>query len=158
MEGAAFGLCLFSFCRIRTCPRVSAAGNLSSFQAFLNFLNGFYPHPHRHCRRRRSAAGGVFVGYLWWLSNQGPVLARSDDHDPLTGITSQHQDESAARPLDREGRQQIFARDCGTGIATTCFPSGSTTTTRNMRSTFAVRRRSTRCSRGNWWIGKRRRR
>ena len=29
---------------------------------------------------------GVFVGYLWWLSNQGPVLARSEDHDPLTGL------------------------------------------------------------------------
>ena len=28
----------------------------------------------------------VFVGYLWWLSNQGPVLARSEDHDPLTGL------------------------------------------------------------------------
>jgi hypothetical protein len=27
-----------------------------------------------------------FVGYLWWLSNQGPVLARSDDKDPLTGL------------------------------------------------------------------------
>ena len=29
---------------------------------------------------------GVFVGYLWWLSDQGPVLARSEDHDPLTGL------------------------------------------------------------------------
>ena len=28
----------------------------------------------------------VFVGYLWWLSNQPPVLARSEDHDPLTGL------------------------------------------------------------------------
>jgi hypothetical protein len=28
----------------------------------------------------------VFVGYIWWLSNQGPVLARSEDHDPLTGL------------------------------------------------------------------------
>jgi hypothetical protein len=28
----------------------------------------------------------VFVGYLWWLSNQGPVLARSEEHDPLTGL------------------------------------------------------------------------
>ncbi len=28
----------------------------------------------------------VFVGYLWWLSNQGPVLAKSEDHDPLTGL------------------------------------------------------------------------
>jgi len=27
-----------------------------------------------------------FVGYLWWLSNQGPVLARSEDKDPLTGL------------------------------------------------------------------------
>src|SRR5580700_6890158 len=29
---------------------------------------------------------GVFVGYLWWLSDQGPVLARSEDRDPLTGL------------------------------------------------------------------------
>jgi hypothetical protein len=28
----------------------------------------------------------VFLGYLWWLSDQGPVLARSEDHDPLTGM------------------------------------------------------------------------
>jgi hypothetical protein len=28
----------------------------------------------------------VFLGYLWWLSNQGPVLARSEDHDPLSGL------------------------------------------------------------------------
>ena len=27
-----------------------------------------------------------FLGYIWWLSNQGPVLARSEDHDPLTGM------------------------------------------------------------------------
>ena len=28
----------------------------------------------------------VFLGYLWWLNNQGPVLARSEDHDPLSGL------------------------------------------------------------------------
>ncbi|HTZ83464.1 MAG TPA: hypothetical protein VMB66_09750 [Candidatus Acidoferrales bacterium] len=28
----------------------------------------------------------AFVGYLWWLSNQGPVLERSVDRDPLTGL------------------------------------------------------------------------
>ena len=28
----------------------------------------------------------IFVGYLWWLSSQGPVLDRSDEHDPLTGL------------------------------------------------------------------------
>jgi hypothetical protein len=27
-----------------------------------------------------------FLGYVWWLSDQGPVLARSDDHDPLSGL------------------------------------------------------------------------
>ncbi len=27
-----------------------------------------------------------FLGYIWWLSNQGPVLAKSEDHDPLTGL------------------------------------------------------------------------
>lgn len=26
----------------------------------------------------------VFIGYLFWLSNQPPVLARSDERDPLT--------------------------------------------------------------------------
>ncbi|MDQ1388537.1 MAG: hypothetical protein QOF56_1991 [Acidobacteriaceae bacterium] len=28
----------------------------------------------------------LFLGYVWWLSNQGPVLARSQDHDSLTGL------------------------------------------------------------------------
>jgi hypothetical protein len=28
----------------------------------------------------------VFFGYLLWLNNQGPVLARSEERDPLSGI------------------------------------------------------------------------
>ncbi|SRR5579862_1391068 len=28
----------------------------------------------------------VFFGYLIWLNNQGPVLARSEDKDPLSGM------------------------------------------------------------------------
>jgi hypothetical protein len=28
----------------------------------------------------------IFFGYLNWLNGQGPVLARSEDHDPLSGI------------------------------------------------------------------------
>ena len=28
----------------------------------------------------------VFFGYLFWLNGQGPVLSRSDDKDPLSGI------------------------------------------------------------------------
>lgn len=27
-----------------------------------------------------------FFGYLFWLDDQGPVLSRSEDHDPLSGI------------------------------------------------------------------------
>jgi hypothetical protein len=36
-----------------------------------------------------AGAGGIllviFFGYLIWLNNQGPVLARSEDRDPLSG-------------------------------------------------------------------------
>jgi hypothetical protein len=28
----------------------------------------------------------VFLGYIWWLSDQGPVLARSEERDPLSGL------------------------------------------------------------------------
>lgn len=28
----------------------------------------------------------AFFGYLFWLNNQGPVLSKSEDHDPLSGI------------------------------------------------------------------------
>lgn len=30
----------------------------------------------------------VFFGYLMWLNNQGPVLGRSEDVDPLSGVPS----------------------------------------------------------------------
>jgi hypothetical protein len=35
-----------------------------------------------------AGAGGllIFFGYLIWLNNQGPVLAKSEDHDPLSGV------------------------------------------------------------------------
>ncbi len=28
----------------------------------------------------------IFFGYLLWLNNQGPVLSRSEDRDPLSGV------------------------------------------------------------------------
>ncbi|MBZ5720887.1 MAG: hypothetical protein LAO03_10955 [Acidobacteriia bacterium] len=28
----------------------------------------------------------IFFGYLIWLNNQGPVLSRSEDRDPLSGV------------------------------------------------------------------------
>jgi hypothetical protein len=37
-----------------------------------------------------ACAGGlvllIFFGYLMWLDHQGPVLARSDEHDPLSDV------------------------------------------------------------------------
>lgn len=37
-----------------------------------------------------AGAGGLilllFFGYLIWLDNQGPVLAKSEDHDSLSGV------------------------------------------------------------------------
>jgi hypothetical protein len=37
-----------------------------------------------------AGAGGllvlIFFGYLLWLNNQGPVLSRSHDRDPLSGV------------------------------------------------------------------------
>jgi hypothetical protein len=59
----------------------------------------------------------VFFGYLFWLNGQGPVLSRSEEKDPLSGIpldislnplrdrTSEH---VAAKYLDamRDGRCQ----------------------------------------------------
>jgi len=64
----------------------------------------------------------MFFGYLIWLNQQGPVLARSEDRDPLSGVptsislnplrdrTSEH---LAAKYLDamRDGQcQQVLAR------------------------------------------------
>jgi len=28
----------------------------------------------------------IFLGYLIWLDHQGPVLSRSEEHDPLSGV------------------------------------------------------------------------
>ena len=28
----------------------------------------------------------IFFGYLMWLDHQGPVLTRSEEHDPLSGV------------------------------------------------------------------------
>jgi hypothetical protein len=64
----------------------------------------------------------IFFGYLIWLNSQGPVLSRSEERDPLSGIpvdislnpmrdrTSEH---VAAKYLDamRDGRCQVQLAD-----------------------------------------------
>jgi hypothetical protein len=56
----------------------------------------------------------VFVGYLWWLSNQGPVLARSDEHDPLTGLPVSIK-MNPLRDRSTEHAANLFLRDLRDG-------------------------------------------
>ena len=74
--------------RTRTCTLAAAGGNLAVIchPYKLSLRMGF-------TRTQIAIAVGVgavlvfgFLGYIWWLSDQGPVLARSEDHDPLTGL------------------------------------------------------------------------
>ena len=47
-----------------------------------------------------------FLGYLAWLNNQGPVLKRSDQRDPLTGIP----DSITLNPLRDRTSEQVAAQ------------------------------------------------
>ena len=62
----------------------------------------------------------IFFGYLLWLNGQGPVLARSEDRDPLSGIpnsismnplrdrTSEHEAAKFIRAMhDGECREEL---------------------------------------------------
>ena len=56
----------------------------------------------------------VFVGFLVWLSDQPPVLARSDQHDPLTGMPlSITMNPLRDRTLERTANS--FIREMGDG-------------------------------------------
>jgi len=48
----------------------------------------------------------IFLGYLAWLNNQGPVLKRSDQRDPLTGIP----DSIKLNPLRDRTSEQVAAQ------------------------------------------------
>ena len=70
-----------------TCPPVSPMGNLAPSRTVFQTLRMAFT------KTQIGIAVGagvllvlVFVGYLWWLSNQGPVRARSEDKDALTGL------------------------------------------------------------------------
>ena len=63
-------------------------------------------------------AGGllvvVFFGYLLWLNGQGPVLARSEERDPLSGIPeSISLNPLRDRASEREARKFIRAMKDG---------------------------------------------
>src|SRR5947199_9248442 len=45
----------------------------------------------------------IFFGYLLWLNNQGPVLTRSEEREPLSGLP----DSISLNPLrDRESERE----------------------------------------------------
>jgi hypothetical protein len=56
----------------------------------------------------------MFFGYLLWLNNQGPVLARSEERDPLSGIpNSISLNPLRDRASEREAEQFIRAMSKG---------------------------------------------
>jgi hypothetical protein len=48
----------------------------------------------------------VFLGYLFWLNGQGPVLSRSEDHDPLSGVPNS----IALNPLRDRSSERVAAK------------------------------------------------
>ena len=48
----------------------------------------------------------VFFGYLIWLNGQGPVLSRSEDRDPLSGIPV----DISLNPLRDRSSEQVAAK------------------------------------------------
>jgi hypothetical protein len=48
----------------------------------------------------------IFLGYLLWLNNQGPVLSRSEDRDPLSGIPNS----ISLNPLRDRNSERIAAK------------------------------------------------
>jgi hypothetical protein len=48
----------------------------------------------------------IFLGYLVWLNGQGPVLSRSEDHDPLSGIPNS----ISMNPLRDRSSEHIAAK------------------------------------------------
>src|SRR5262250_1984989 len=56
----------------------------------------------------------VFFGYLMWLNNQGPVLSRSEGHEPLSGTpNSISLNPLRDRSSEREASTFILARRDG---------------------------------------------
>jgi len=48
----------------------------------------------------------IFFGYLMWLNGQGPVLSRSEDHDPLNGTPTS----ISLNPLRDRSSERVAAK------------------------------------------------
>ncbi len=75
-----------------TCPVASIRRNLVLGVNRVTLTREWAFPAHRWLSPLAIAAGAgvllllIFFGYLLWLNNQGPVLARSEERDPLSGI------------------------------------------------------------------------
>ena len=100
----------------------------------------------------------IFFGSLIWLNHQGPVLSRSEERDPLSGIPNSITLNPLRDRSSENARRRSSSAPCATDIARTNSRSGRRITARNMRRSSATRRRSIRWSPGKLRSGKTRRR
>ena len=95
----------------------------------------------------------VFVGYLWWLSDQGPVLARSEDHDPLTGLPVSIK-MNPLRDRSTETAANKFLRELRDGHCDDLLNKWEHDYHKKYAQFICNPRRSIRCFRGSWLTGK----
>ncbi len=94
-----------------------------------------------------------FLGYIQWLSNQGPVLARSEERDTLSGLPVSIR-MNPLRDRTIEHSANIFLRQLRDGQCDQLLSHGSTTTAKNTLTSSAIRKRSIHYFPGNWRIGR----
>src|SRR5213076_427529 len=95
----------------------------------------------------------IFFGYLLWLNNQGPVLARSEERDPLSGIPNS----ISLNPLrDRASEREAekFIRAMSDGHCQEELASWERTIAKNTQLTSETLRPNTRSSPGELQSGK----
>jgi hypothetical protein len=96
--------------RLPGCPhRADYSGNLPSAHRGVTLAQSTMEFSKTHIA---IAAGAgvlllfVFFGYLVWLNGQGPVLSRSEDHDPLSGVPNS----ISLNPLRDRSSERVAAK------------------------------------------------
>jgi hypothetical protein len=95
----------------------------------------------------------IFFGYLIWLNNQGPVLARSEEQDPLSGLPIS----ISLNPLRDRTSEHVANKYLDAMRDGKCSRNGKKTTAGNTLSSSVTRKGSIPCFPGSWWNGKMRR-
>ena len=99
----------------------------------------------------------IFLGYLMWLSKQPPILSRSEERDPLSGMPLNIKlNPLRDRTIERVANK--FVREMRDGHCRDVLARWEKDYRKNMRVSSANRKRSIHWFRGNSQIGKMRRR